>query len=224
MYGTGLLKGLGITLKHTFEREITQQYPEQMPVLPERFRGNLQLDFEDCIACEMCTKVCPNNVLSLDSVRDDKTNKKKLMSYTIDFQYCMYCNFCVENCPKHCLYFDHNFELAAYDRKNIKKVYQRPQELVTDLPEEIVAAAEKKQKRINVMISALQKDAAKIMGKLLEDEEKGKILAAVFVSDQDKLEKIAVLMVEDTEKAKKVADALANKVAKDQTKEGNVVA
>jgi NADH-quinone oxidoreductase subunit I len=224
MYGAGLLKGLGITLKHTFEKEITQQYPEQMPVLPERFRGNLQFDFQDCIACEMCTKVCPNNVLSIETVRDDITNKKKLMSYTIDFQYCMYCNFCVESCPRHCLYFDHNFELAAYDRQNIKKVYQRPQELVTDLPEEVVAADEKKQKRIAVMIGALQKDAPKILGKLMDDEEKGKVLAAALASDQEKLEKIAVLMVEDTVKAKKVVVALANKVIKDQAKEGNVVA
>jgi len=224
VYGTGLLKGLGITLKHTFEREITQQYPEQMPVLPQRFRGNLQLEFQDCIACEMCTKVCPNKVLSLESVRDEKTKKKKLLSYTIDFQYCMYCNFCVENCPQHCLYFDHNFELAQYHREDIKNVYLRPQELAADLPLEVSASEEKKQKQINVMIDALQKNAPKILSKLLEDEEKGKILATVLASDQDKLEKIAVLMVEDIDKAKKVAGAYANKAAKEHSGEGDVVA
>jgi NADH-quinone oxidoreductase subunit I len=224
MYGTGLLKGLGVTLKHTFEKEITQQYPEQIPVLPKRFRGSLQFEFQDCIACGMCAKVCPNGVISLESARDEKTGKKKLISYTIDFQYCMYCNFCVENCPKHCLYFDHNFELAAYYRDNIKTVYQRPQELVADLPEEISAAAEKKQKQINVMINALQKDAPKILGKLLEDEAKGKILATVLAADQDKLEIIAEMMIEDIEKAKKIAGALANKASKEHPEEGNVVA
>lgn len=221
MYGTGLIKGLGITLKHTFEREITQQYPEQMPVLPERFRGNLQFEFQDCIACEMCTKVCPNNVLSLETFRDEKTNKKKLLSYSIDFQYCMYCNFCVESCPKHCLYFDHNFELAQYQRENIKKVYQRPQELVAESTSD-----EKKQKQIEVMISALQKNAPKVLGKLLEDEEMGKILATVLAADEDKLQKMAVLIVEDSNKAKKIGGALVNKAVKEQDHpgEGGVVA
>lgn len=221
MYGTGLIKGLGITLKHTFEREITQQYPEQMPVLPERFRGNLQFEFQDCIACEMCTKVCPNNVLSLETFRDEKTNKKKLLSYSIDFQYCMYCNFCVESCPKHCLYFDHNFELAQYQRENIKKVYQRPQELVAESTSD-----EKKQKQIEVMISALQKNAPKVLGKLLEDEEMGKILATVLAADEDKLQNMAVLIVEDSNKAKKIGGALVNKAVKEQDHpgEGGVVA
>jgi NADH-quinone oxidoreductase subunit I len=227
MYGKGLLKGLGITLKHTFEKEITQQYPEQMPNLPERFRGSLQFDFPKCIACEMCTKVCPNKVLSLEAVKDEKTKKKKLLSYTIDFQYCMYCNFCVENCPAHCLSFDHDFELAEYNRENIKRIYHRPEGMDTDLPaegdqgKEDQAAADKQKKQIDAMIGALQKNPQKPLAKLLENEEQAEILAGILALDQAKLEKVAQLMIEDKEKAKKVAVAFVNKALKERQKEGD---
>src|SRR5665647_3564183 len=177
MYGKGLLKGLGITLKHTFEREITQQYPEQMPVLPERFRGSLQFDFKKCIVCGMCEKVCPNHVLSLDTVKDETSKKKKLMNYTIDFQYCMYCNFCVENCPTHCLSFNHDFELAEYKREDIKRVYHRPEGMDVNLPADGSTgaddhgAAEKQKNQVNAMLTAFQKNPQKGVAKLLETEE-----------------------------------------------------
>lgn len=226
MYGKGLLKGLGITIKHTFEREITQQYPEQMPVLAERFRGSLQFDFENCIVCGMCEKVCPNHVLSLESVKDETSKKKKLLKYTIDFQYCMYCNFCVENCPTHVLYFDHNFELAQYKREDIKRVYHRPEGMDIILSaegskeEDDNEAAEKQKKQIHAMLTALQKNPHKMVAKLLETEEQAEILAQVLLGDESKMSRMAALIIEDKEKAKKVAAAYVNKELKDRQKEG----
>jgi len=227
MYGKGLLKGLGITIKHTFEREITVQYPEQMPDLPERFRGSLQFDFEKCIVCGMCTKVCPNKVLFIESAKDEVTNKKKLMTYTVDFQYCMFCNFCVENCPSHCLSFDHNFELAEYKREDIIRVYHRPEGMDEKLRAEAGAgvdgnaAVEKQKKQIAAMIGALQKNPQKTLAKLLENEEQAEILSSILTADQGKLEKVAALMIQDKEKAKKVAVAFVNKALKERQKEGD---
>lgn len=126
MYGKGLLKGLGITFKHTFEPAITIQYPEQMPFLQERFRGCLAFDFKKCIVCGLCTKACPNNVLKLETEIPAGSKKKQLVTYTIDLQYCMFCNLCVEACPASCLYFTHDFELTKLKRDDIKIVYQRP--------------------------------------------------------------------------------------------------
>jgi len=226
MYGKGLLKGLGITLKHTFEREITQQYPEQMPVLPARFRGSLRFDFKNCIVCGMCEKACPNHVLSLETVKDETSKKKKLMKYTIDFQYCMYCNFCVENCPTHVLYFDHNFELAEFKREDIKHVHYRPEGMDINLPEacndadEDNAAAEKQKKQIDAMLTALKKNPQKMVAKLLETEEQAEILSQILLGDENKMSRMAVLMIEDKEKAKKIAAAFVNKELKDRQKEG----
>lgn len=222
MYGKGLLKGLKITLGHTFEKKDTIKYPEQMPHLENRFRGCLQFDAGTCIACGLCTKTCPNGVLTLETEKDPVSNKKKPVSYTINLQYCMFCNMCVEVCPKSCLHFDHNFELAKYNREDIKMTYTFP--AVPDAPEsgakpaEADADEEKKAKQLKAMITALSTNPAKVLNKLLENEEQAAILAAALAGDEKKSARLAELMVGDRDKAKKVAVAMVNKELKDRDK------
>lgn len=231
MKGQGLLKGLWITLKHTFEKDITIQYPEQMPYLQDRFRGCLNFDYQKCIVCGLCTKACPNNVLSYESQADPNSKKKRLHSYTIDLQYCMFCNLCVEACPNSCLHFTHNFELSEYQRDKIKIVYEIPQEQgvqmagpiqLDETPQEAAMdeAEAKKQKQINAMLTAMQKNPQKAVAKLLETEEQAEILAGILLADERKLQQMATLMIEDKEKAQKIAVAFVNKALKDRQKEG----
>jgi len=231
MKGQGLLKGLWITLKHTFEKDMTIQYPEQMPYLQERFRGCLHLDYTKCVVCGLCTKTCPNNVLSYESRQDPNSKKKKLLSYTIDLQYCMFCNLCVEACPANGLYFTHDFELSEYQRDKIKIVYEIPLEQrvqiagpiqLDETPNEAVEdeAEAKKQKQINAMFNAMQKNPQKVVAKLLETEEQAEILAGILLADERKLLQMATLMIEDKEKAQKIAVAFVNKALKDRQKEG----
>lgn len=227
MYGTGLLKGLGITLKHHFARKHTIQYPEQMPYLQERFRGHLYLEFEKCIVCGLCTKTCPNNVLSLEDARDENSKKKKLMSYTIDHQYCMFCNLCVENCPANCLHFNHDFELSQYNRDDIKQIYHRPPELdvvrtaesqqegAGDEPDAgLGEEALKKQKKMDALMTALDKNPLKVLNRYVESEEDAQILMEILQADRGKTEKIVELMADDQDKARKVALAFVNKEKK----------
>lgn len=228
MYGTGLLKGMAITLKHLFSRKLTIQYPEQMPELHERYRGHLYLEFEKCIVCGICTKTCPNGVLSLEDARDENTKKKKLLSYTIDHQYCMFCNLCVEGCPGHCLHFDHDFERAQYNRADIKEVYHRPPGLdqvapLTSTPgtgdanEPDPGLTEedlKKQKKINAFMTALDKNPVKLLSRYVEGEEDAQILVDLIQADRNKAEKLVELMADDQDKARKVAVAFVNKAKK----------
>lgn len=220
MKGQGLIKGLGITLKHLFQKEITEQYPDVMPHLHERYRGCLQFDFKKCIACGICVNSCPNNVLSFETEKNENSKKKKLMSYTIDLQYCMFCNLCVEGCPKECLYFNHDFELSKFNRDDIKMVYQRPEGM--DEPEENEAApaedesAAKEQKQIEAMTKALEKNPAKVVGKLLDQEEDVLILVDLVQSDAKTAAKIVELLVKDKEKAAKVAAGFVNKEKKNR--------
>lgn len=228
MKGQGLLKGLWITLKHTFEKDMTVQYPEQMPFLQERFRGCLNFEYKKCIVCGLCTKACPNNVLSFESRQDEGSKKKKLVSYTIDLQYCMFCNLCVEACPTGTLYFTHHFELSEYQRDHIKIVYEIPQEpelpsagpiQLNDAPAPNEDEA-KKQKQLTAMLTALHKNPHKVIGKLLDSETEAELLAGILLADENKLSRMALLMIEDKEKAKKVAQAFVNKELKDRAKEG----
>jgi NADH-quinone oxidoreductase subunit I len=234
LFGKGLLKGLGITFKHTFEREITVQYPEQMPFLQNRFRGCLEFDFSKCIVCGLCTKACPNNVLKLETAAVEGSKKKKLMRYIIDLQYCMFCNLCVEACPHDCLRFNHNFELSQLNRDDISIVYDRPPELdqAADMQEttgndmkpasstDEAAAQAKRTKQMEAMKNALIKNPQKTLSKLIEQEEDIEILSALITADEKKLVKIAELMIDDREKAVKIAQAFVNKEKKDRNKEG----
>lgn len=218
MKGQGLIKGLGITLKHFFQKEITEQYPDVMPILPERYRGSLQFNYPKCIACGICVNTCPNDVLSIEVGKDENSKKKKLLSYSIDFQYCMFCNLCVEACPTSCLSFDQNFELSTLNRNDIKRLYLRPEgmeeEGETDQAE--AEQLEKQAKQINAMLTAMNKNPQKILAKILEPEEDLLILAELVQKDEKVAGKIAELMIKDKEKAAKVATGFVNKEKKNR--------
>jgi len=77
-----LLKGLKVTLKNFFKPKITVQYPEVKTPISNRFRGKLALmkyenGEERCIACKLCSAVCPANAISIDSEEseDGKTRR-----------------------------------------------------------------------------------------------------------------------------------------------------
>lgn len=128
MYGKGLLKGLSVTTRHFFKKNITQMYPEERPNLADRFRGSIELTESKCIVCGLCANACPNNVIKIVSDRDE--NKKRyLVSYELDMQYCLYCGLCVESCPTDAINFNKEFENSRYLRKDIAlKLYQRTTE------------------------------------------------------------------------------------------------
>lgn len=118
MYGQGLLKGLSITIKHFFEKKITQQYPEERPVLPDRFKGSLTLKVPKCIACGLCANSCPNHVIKIESEKDEN-NKKKLTGYKVMLERCLFCGFCVEACPTKALLWTKDFELTKFFRDDV---------------------------------------------------------------------------------------------------------
>lgn len=226
VFGKGLIKGMWITLKHLFEWDITVQYPEEMPYLQPRYRGHLIFELEKCIACGICIKNCPNNVLSIEDARDEQTKKKKVLSYTIDHQYCMFCNLCVEACPANCLYFNHDFELSQYKRDQIRVVYERPAHMDLEANQDGASdtandEADKKTKQITAMISAVKKNPVKVLSRFVEDEAEAEVLAQILINDEAKLEKLAPLMVEDKEKAQKIAKAFVAKEMKVREKGGS---
>ena len=118
MYGQGLIKGLSITFKHFWERKLTQQYPEERPVLPERSKCSFTLKVPKCIACGLCGSACPNHVIIIESQKDEN-NKKKLTGYKMMAERCLYCGFCVEACPTKALVWNHNFERTKFFREDV---------------------------------------------------------------------------------------------------------
>ena len=94
-----LVLGFMVTLKYYFLPAITFSYPREKKPVPTRFRGVLSFHPETCIACDMCVRVCPSDVISLSFTRNEQTKRKDLNWYQIDFAKCNFCRLCEEACP-----------------------------------------------------------------------------------------------------------------------------
>ena len=117
--GKYLLQGLAVTFDHMRRRPITVQYPYEKLIPSERYRGRIHYEFDKCIACEVCVRVCPINLPVVDWVMNKETKKKELRNYSIDFGVCIFCGNCVEYCPTNCLSMTEEYELAAFDRHSL---------------------------------------------------------------------------------------------------------
>lgn len=122
--GVGLLKGLGVTVKHLFKRPATQMYPKERPVLAPRTRGVIALMDENCTVCMLCSRECPDWCIYIDSHKETVPPAKEggrartrnvLDRFAIDFSLCMYCGICVEVCPFDALWWSPEFEYAEYE-------------------------------------------------------------------------------------------------------------
>lgn len=112
-------QGLSVTFDHMRRRPVTVQYPYQKLIPSERFRGRIHFEFDKCISCEVCVRVCPINLPVVDWSFNKATKKKELAAYSIDFGVCIFCGNCVEYCPTNCLSMTEEYELAVYERHEL---------------------------------------------------------------------------------------------------------
>lgn len=156
MYGIGILRGLGVTLRRFLQTYIddlrwfgrryhnaealaarqgpsgrgvfTVQYPEEKLPTPEEFRfiPFLVYDQKDggerevrCTSCGICAKVCPPQCIWIERSNDPETGRPIPVptEFFIDVDICMNCGLCAEYCPFDAIKMDHDYELAAYDRR-----------------------------------------------------------------------------------------------------------
>nr|QKV46164.1 NADH dehydrogenase subunit I [Selliguea yakushimensis] len=114
-------QGFAVTLDHLNRSPITVQYPYEKNLSSERFRGRIHFEFDKCIACEVCVRVCPINLPVVDWIFMKDIKKKRLRSYSIDFGVCIFCGNCVEYCPTNCLSMTEEYELSSYDRHELNQ-------------------------------------------------------------------------------------------------------
>lgn len=121
--GTGLLKGLAVTIKHLGKRPATLMYPHERPDLAPRARGVIALMDENCTVCMLCSRECPDWCIYIESHKETVPPAKEggrartrnvLDRFAIDFSLCMYCGICVEVCPFDALWWSPEFEYCEY--------------------------------------------------------------------------------------------------------------
>jgi NAD(P)H-quinone oxidoreductase subunit I len=175
-------EGLSVTFDHMRRRPITVQYPYEKLIPSERFRGRIHFEFDKCIACEVCVRVCPINLPVVDWEFNKPAKKKELKHYSIDFGVCIFCGNCVEYCPTNCLSMTEEYELASYDRHELNydnvalgrlpyKVTQDP--MVTPLrelgylpkgvvePHDLLAGSQRSGKRPEAILEEIKSETEK---------------------------------------------------------------
>jgi NADH-quinone oxidoreductase subunit I len=124
LFQIDFLKGMRVTFKTQHPDNIyTEQYPLERPMVAERFRGAPRLNKNPetgetlCIACNLCTLACPENLIVVGWERDDATRRKVLTTFTYDTSRCMFCGLCEDACPTDALELTQDFEMAYYSRE-----------------------------------------------------------------------------------------------------------
>lgn len=112
-------QGFMVTFDHMNRKPVSFQYPYEKLIPSERFRGRIHFEFDKCIACEVCVRVCPINLPVVDYEYQKGVKKKELKNYSIDFGVCIFCGNCVEYCPTNCLSMTEDYELSVYDRHEL---------------------------------------------------------------------------------------------------------
>lgn len=112
-------------LSHLFKKPATVGYPFEKPALPQTFRGQIRFIAQKCVGCKLCVKDCPTEAISITQV-GPKEDKRFEATFLLD--QCMYCGQCVESCNKEALEATVEFELAQFDRKNLKVTFRAPDE------------------------------------------------------------------------------------------------
>ncbi len=102
------LKFAGNVLNNLFSKPVTTSYPEKPAEYKERTRGHIEIDFDKCTLCSLCSKFCPPRAIEVD---------KRSGNWEINNFDCVQCGFCVEKCVKKCLKIVPGYTPPEYEKK-----------------------------------------------------------------------------------------------------------
>jgi formate hydrogenlyase subunit 6/NADH:ubiquinone oxidoreductase subunit I len=107
---------------------MTIQYPDKIdkPVqemLPDAYRGILELDVRLCTGCLLCEKTCPIQCISINVEKTEVG--RSITKFDIDISKCMYCGLCQESCSFNALRHSNEFEATQSDIRNLNLHFVR---------------------------------------------------------------------------------------------------
>ena len=62
---------------------------------PSRYRGEHRVDYESCIGCDSCNKICPTHAITMKHL----PLKKQNIVPEVNLSVCIFCGLCEDVCP-----------------------------------------------------------------------------------------------------------------------------
>ncbi len=116
IYLPEIAKGLGLTFKQMFKPSFTRQYPEERWIPEGSYRGRpvlvLEEDGERCVACGLCSRVCPALAIEVRAAETEQDKERYPEKFEINMLRCIYCGFCEEVCPEEAIVMSKDYELV----------------------------------------------------------------------------------------------------------------
>ncbi len=127
-----ILRSLWMIGIQMFSLRETKNYPDVPVDLSPRFRGRIILTRdpdgnERCVACNLCSVVCPVDCISLQKT-EDSNGRWYPAFFRINFSRCIFCGFCEEACPTNAIQLTPDFEMCEFKRKDL--VYEKDDLLI----------------------------------------------------------------------------------------------
>jgi formate hydrogenlyase subunit 6/NADH:ubiquinone oxidoreductase subunit I len=106
---------LGDVTSSLFRKPATERYPFERSEAPERLRGQLTWNAENCTGCGLCAMDCPAQAIEVIMI--DKKAKRFVIRYHVDR--CTFCAQCVYSCRQGCLEMSNDiWELASLNKED----------------------------------------------------------------------------------------------------------
>ncbi|MEZ5382204.1 MAG: NADH-quinone oxidoreductase subunit I [Microthrixaceae bacterium] len=170
----GLVKGLSLTFRTAMETmfpggplkppspsqgSATVQYPREKEDPAPRARGVIALHEENCTACMLCARECPDWCIYIEGHKTLAPPRREggkprsvneLDRFDIDYSLCMYCGICVEVCPFEALFWSPEYEYSETRIADLLHDKERLGEWFETVPEfeSYESGAQVKQKKV----------------------------------------------------------------------------
>lgn len=115
---------------------VTEEYPNNRETLKmaDRFRGEVTMPHNEnnehrCTGCQSCELSCPNGsikIITKQEIQSDGKKKKRIDTWVYRLDMCTLCNLCIIACPSNAIVMGKAFEHSVYDKKQLKKILNKP--------------------------------------------------------------------------------------------------
>lgn len=116
LYLPEIAKGMGLTLRQMFKPKFTRQYPEERWEPTGSYRGRPVLVNEEsgerCVACGLCSRVCPALAIEVQAAETDKEKERFPVKFEINMLRCIFCGFCEEVCPEEAIVMSKDYDIV----------------------------------------------------------------------------------------------------------------